>query len=285
MPALPRVQPVNITTSGSFPAGIVVAVTFAWGAGSTVNFNLSGSNRAGLQLGTNSILSANINVTGGTTNALQFIGFGNGATIAGNIFLGASSFGIRDDGGLNSVSQVTKSTTGTITLSGIISGTGALSGANNFTGTLVLSGANTYTGGSTVSTGTVKLNGAGTLGSTGGALTVTGGTLDLNGTNQGVGALTGTGGTILNNAAGTTSVLTVGNANGTGGSFTGRDRQSFLGYGNAGRDQGGNGDDCPGGCQYLHRDHDNLRRPPLRCKSAMAPRRRKLLKTGPRARR
>src|SRR5207253_4515456 len=39
------------------------------------------------------------------------------------------------------------------------------------TGTLTLSGANTYTGGTTVSKSTLQLSGAGTLGSTGGALT------------------------------------------------------------------------------------------------------------------
>ncbi len=64
-------------------------------------------------------------------------------------------------------------------------------------GTLVLSGANTYTGGTVVSAGTLKLSGAGTLGSTTGALTVNGGTLDLNGASQTVASLSGTGGGIV----------------------------------------------------------------------------------------
>ncbi|RAJ90952.1 autotransporter outer membrane beta-barrel domain-containing protein, partial [Paraburkholderia caballeronis] len=51
-------------------------------------------------------------------------------------------------------------------------------------GTLVLSGANTYTGGTTVSAGTLRLAGGGTLGAAGGATTVSGGLLDLGGTTQ-----------------------------------------------------------------------------------------------------
>ncbi len=120
----------------------------------------------------------------------------------------------------------------TLTLQGSSAGTGEIGGAivdgsgatavtKSGTGTWTLSGANTYTGGSTVSAGTLQLSGLGTLGSTSGALTVNGGTLDLHGTNQGVGNLTGSGGTILNNLTATNVTFTIGNGNGTGGNYQG----------------------------------------------------------------
>ena len=86
---------------------------------------------------------------------------------------------------------------------------------------MTLSAANTYGGGSTVSAGTLKLSGSGTLGASSGTLTVNGGTVDLNGTNQGVGNLTGAGGTILNDSTGTNKTLTIGNGNGGGGNYAG----------------------------------------------------------------
>ena len=94
----------------------------------------------------------------------------------------------------------------------------------NGPGFLILSAANTYTGGTTVN-GTLQLSGAGTLGAASSALTVnTGGEVDLNGTSQTVGNLIGAGGTggdILNNASGTSSTLTIGSGDATGGSFNG----------------------------------------------------------------
>ncbi len=88
-------------------------------------------------------------------------------------------------------------------------------------GSLALSAVNTYTGGTTVTTGTLILSGAGTLGGTNGSLTVnTGGNLNLNGTNQSVGNLQGTGGFIFNNGTGL-STLTIGTGGATGGSYAG----------------------------------------------------------------
>src|SRR5207244_3900489 len=75
---------------------------------------------------------------------------------------------------------------------------------------------NTYAGGTTVNDGTLQIEGAATLGSTSGSLTVNGGAVDVNGTNQSVGALSGSGGTIVNNANATTRALTVGNGDGRG---------------------------------------------------------------------
>jgi filamentous hemagglutinin family protein len=94
--------------------------------------------------------------------------------------------------------------TGTLTLSGIVSGTAL---TKTGAGTLVLSGANSYTGLTTVSAGTLTAQNATALGTTAGATTVSSGaTLDINGVAIGTegltllgtgvggnGALTGTG--------------------------------------------------------------------------------------------
>jgi fibronectin-binding autotransporter adhesin len=78
-----------------------------------------------------------------------------------------------------------------------ITGAGALTFSGS--GTATLAGANNYTGGTTLSGGTLDITGAGTLGTTSNALTVSGGTLDLGTTTQTQdGGLTLTGGTIQN---------------------------------------------------------------------------------------
>ena len=101
------------------------------------------------------------------------------------------------------------------TISAILDGSVGLTKLGN--SILTLSGANNYTGGTTLSAGTLRLSGTGTLGATTNNLTINAGTLDLNGTNQIVGALNGTGGTILNNSSGASSnTLTIGNGNGSG---------------------------------------------------------------------
>src|SRR5205823_2474894 len=51
------------------------------------------------------------------------------------------------------------------TLSGIISGAGALTKDTSSSSTLTLSGVNTYTGATTISAGTLQIDGAGSLGS------------------------------------------------------------------------------------------------------------------------
>jgi autotransporter-associated beta strand protein len=122
-----------------------------------------------------------------------------------------------------STRTITIGANGTYTLGGIISGNpgvglsvAALSGA---TGNVVLSGMNTYSGGTIVNSGTLKLSGVGTLGSTSGSLTVNSGTLALDGTSQTVGALNGTSSGLVKSSFGS-AALTVGNGD-VSGSFAG----------------------------------------------------------------
>ncbi len=104
--------------------------------------------------------------------------------------------------------------------SGKIDGTGG-SLAKIGTGTLTLTSANYHTVGSSVSGGTLRVSGAGTIGYPTPALTTTStGIFDLNGTSQTIGQLLGTGGSVLNNAAATTSTLAVG-ADNQNASFSG----------------------------------------------------------------
>ena len=71
------------------------------------------------------------------------------------------------------------------------------------TGVLTLTAANSYGGGTTVANGTLRLSGAGTLGSNASPLAVTGGAFDPNGLSQSISNLTGSpGGQIINSGAG-----------------------------------------------------------------------------------
>jgi fibronectin-binding autotransporter adhesin len=120
-----------------------------------------------------------------------------------------------------------------INLTTIIGGSGALTVASpsgQYGGTVVLLSSNSYSGGTLVSAiDKLQLSGSGTLGSVNGDLTMNvtqglpgTGTLDLNGTSQSVGNLTGnTNALILDNAASTSSTLTIGNGNAMGGNFGG----------------------------------------------------------------
>lgn len=80
----------------------------------------------------------------------------------------------------------------TATIASALSGNAGLKKTD--LGTLVLTGANTYTGGTTIEAGTLRLDGAGTLGSTQGALSLErNGRLDLYASTQYAGSLSGAG--------------------------------------------------------------------------------------------
>ncbi|MDB6019539.1 MAG: coagulation factor 5/8 type domain protein [Pedosphaera sp.] len=122
-----------------------------------------------------------------------------------------------------------------LNLTSVIGGTGALTVAGpsgQYGGTVRLLASNNYAGGTLINAvDTLQLSGPGTLGAISGALTMNViqgvsvgkvGTLNLNGTSQNVGNLAGNAyAMILNNATGTTSMLTIGNGNGSGGNFGG----------------------------------------------------------------
>jgi autotransporter-associated beta strand protein len=120
-----------------------------------------------------------------------------GATISANVGLGGSqAWEVDSANGL--------------LVSGTISGGSGSTLTKSGTGTLTLSAANTYTGNTTVSAGTLVLSSGGSIGSAG-VLTVSGsGTFDLAGNNQSVGGLSDGGvstGTIISTGgAGTLTV-------------------------------------------------------------------------------
>ena len=91
-------------------------------------------------------------------------------------------------------------------ISSILGGAGIVLNKTT-SGTVTLSGVNTYTGATNITTGTLKLSGAGSIATSSGVLVSAGATLDLNGTNQTI-TLGASAGTIANNSGGGTSVLT-----------------------------------------------------------------------------
>jgi len=72
--------------------------------------------------------------------------------------------------------NIITTTTGTLTVSGVISGAYALT--KNGSGTLTFSNANTYSGGTALNAGKLNINNASALGSSAGTFTINGGTID-----------------------------------------------------------------------------------------------------------
>jgi autotransporter-associated beta strand protein len=132
----------------------------------------------------------------------------SGTVDSGNINFGAASGAITLSGGtinFAAASTITVNNT-TNTISSTLTGAGtSLTKAGD--GTLVLSAANSYSGQTLITAGTLRLSGAGTLG-TGSVAVSSGALLDLNGTDQSVNFI-GTGaGTVANNSGSGTSILT-----------------------------------------------------------------------------
>ena len=161
-------------------------------------------------------------VSGTTTVAAgATLGLGVGPT---STYFGAADLDALFAGTMPAVSNDPNSNVGIDTTAGSFTYASNISGAKGLVklgpNSLILTGVNTYSGGTTVNGGTLQASGAGTFGATSGPLTVNAGLFDLCGMSRGVGNLVGSGGTIGNNGSGTT-ILSVGNGNGTGGSYAG----------------------------------------------------------------
>jgi len=166
--------------------------------------------------------------TGGTAATLTFIAGNTGIAVqAGDAYshtIGVSDGSVVLAGNL----AVNHNGSGTLTIDRPITGGFALT--KDGTGTFVLSSANTYSGGTTISGGTLRLSGAGTINSSSGitivgdgakflhtgstavspTVTLTQGTLTGSGTVNTVVVGAGTGGVISNNNGAAGAALTVG---------------------------------------------------------------------------
>ncbi|CAN5285885.1 hypothetical protein BH11PLA2_BH11PLA2_10360 [soil metagenome] len=115
------------------------------------------------------------------------------------------------NGSLTGTSYAASNSTGNAIISANLLVNGTAGFTMSGTGTVTLSGVNTYTGNTTVTAGTVRLSGSGTLGATSSSVAVNAGALlDLNGTSQSIKFIAGSGvGTVANNSGVGTSILTL----------------------------------------------------------------------------
>lgn len=158
-------------------------------------------------------LTGNLTLNNGSNTAGNILATGGSSTISGSGSItgpGSSVLGVR----VNGPSDI-------LTInSNIIGGTGGLN--KNGLGKLILNGtANTITGETRINEGEIEIGTGSRLGGNGTstftALTIRGtGILDVGGNSIGVAALNGSGVITNDNILGTTSTLTVGNADGTG---------------------------------------------------------------------
>lgn len=150
------------------------------------------------QSGTGTLILTGTNTySGGTTISAGTLQIGSGGT-AGSI-----------TGDVLNNSAFVVNRQGTLTLSGVISGTGSLTKTGS--GTLILTGANTYGGGTTISGGVLQIGAGGTTGSITGNITNNAGvTFNRSDTVTFAGAITGSG-SLLKDGTGTL-ILTADNA-------------------------------------------------------------------------
>ena len=192
---------------------------------------------SGSTAGTGEIAAAIVNnTTTGTTvstaasasSTALVLGSVDGLTV-GN---GISGIGIPGSTTISAINTATKTVTlsqaATVAANAVITSAGAInitSLTKSGTGTWTLSGANTYSGATTISAGTLRLGAVGVIpdGAGKGNVSVTG-TLDLNGNSETINGLSG-GGTVDNAAASTSATLTVGG----GGTFSGSITDSGTG--------------------------------------------------------
>ena len=198
------------TYSGNMSGTGVVYVGISGGAGAITTFSGNNTYTGGTYIGLNAGGPVTLAVTGGSAlsdTGSVFIPTGGTLDV-----LATETIGGLNDGGFFGG-------TGSVTLTGgdllIGSGTfsGVISGANGIgkvgTGTLLLSGANTYTGTTTVSGGTLEIQGGAAIADTGSVVVNTPGTFLVSNTET-IGDLAGTGSVVL-----TQGLTTGGNNNST----------------------------------------------------------------------
>ena len=149
-------------------------------------------------------------VTGGTGGTSTVTTASNGSAFGSGIFMQGTSPTLTFSPGSGqsyTISDVITDQTGS---GGTAGNAGSGSIVKSGVGTLSFSGANGYTGGTTVTAGTLALSGAGTLGASTNALTVSGGSVDLGGKSIAAGALTISSGSIANGTITPTSIVAQG---------------------------------------------------------------------------
>jgi autotransporter-associated beta strand protein len=135
--------------------------------------------------GTNSItLAGAVTQTGGNRSIINNLSNNGVLTLSGPVYLdsGATARNLALSGTGNTVVSGSIADSSTVTNGSALTKSG--------TGTLTLSGSNSYTGGTTVSAGTLALSNSNALGANTGSLTLSGGTLSMGAYNATVGAVT-----------------------------------------------------------------------------------------------
>ncbi len=167
----------------------------------TVNGVISGTGSSLVKTGDGTLTLSGANTYSGGTTVSGGKLVGDSTSLSGNVTNNAEVEFNQATGG---------------TYAGVMSGTGSLTKTG--AGTLTLSGANTSTGGTTISTGTLQLDGGNNrLATTGNVSVSSGATFDLNGNDQQVAALNAAGNVTLGTGALTVASGTVsGVVSGTG---------------------------------------------------------------------
>ena len=201
----------NYTVSGV--AGIAGGSVIKTGT-ATVTFSTANTYNGGTTVSDGTLILSGAGTLGATTGALTVNGtgivdLGTTSRTVGTVSLAGT--GVISNGTITPTS-VSATSTSFAEISAAIAGSGGVVQAG--IGALLLSGANTYTGGTTATSGSLILSGAGTLGATTGALNLGAATLDLGGTSQTVGAVTVSGPSTISNGSLAFSVF---NANHTAG--------------------------------------------------------------------
>ncbi|WP_028467231.1 DUF4347 domain-containing protein [Nisaea denitrificans] len=189
----------SVAADGNLSAGTVtinggtLAVT---GATTIDNAIALGASNGTVNVGANVTMSGvvsgagNLTKTGASTLTLSGTNTYSGTTTVSGGTLSVSTDSNLGTGNV-ALSGGGLTVTGATTIDNDISGTSGLTKSG--TGTVTLSGTNTYSGGTTVNGGTLQVSGGNALADAGAVTVSSGATLDLNGTSETIGSLTGSG--------------------------------------------------------------------------------------------